>query len=89
MSWIAALSFGIGLGLAYFGALWWTVASMVRQPERAAWIPFSGLARLILLGLGLAVLGKQGAGNVLAGLGGILLSRWYLLRRLGGIRHGG
>ena len=57
-------------------------------PRRAVWVPVSGAARLILLGLGLAILSRQGAGSILAALGGLWLSRWYLLRRFGGVRHG-
>lgn len=89
MNWIVAVSAGAGLGLAYFGGLWLTVIGVVRQPSRAVWVPVSGAARLILLGLGLAILSRRGAGSVLAALGGLWLSRWYLVQRLGGIRHGG
>jgi F1F0 ATPase subunit 2 len=89
MSWIVAVGAGAGLGLAYFGGLWWTVVGVVRQPSRAVWVPVSGVARLILLGLGLAILSRHGAGSVLSSLGGLWLSRWYLVQRLGGIRHGG
>jgi len=88
MNWIVAVSAGAGLGLAYFGGLWLTVAGVVRQPSRAAWVPVTGVARLILLGLGLGILSRQGAGSVLAALLGLWLSRWYLLERLGGVRHG-
>jgi F1F0 ATPase subunit 2 len=88
MNWIVAVSAGAGLGLVYFGGLWMTVIGVVRRPSRAAWVPVSGLARLILLGLGLSILSRQGAGSILAALGGLWWSRWYLVRRLGGIRHG-
>lgn len=89
MSWIVAIAAGAALGLAYFGGLWLTVKSVVRQPARATWVPMSGVVRLILLGIGLAILGRQGAASVLAGLGGLWLSRWYLVQWLGGFRHGG
>jgi F1F0 ATPase subunit 2 len=88
MSWIMALGVGAGLGLAYFGGLWLTVCQVASQPSSAGWIPLGALARLCLLGLGLAGLSRHGAGSLLAALGGIWLSRWFLLRRLGGVRHG-
>jgi len=88
MSWIVAVGAGAGLGLAYFGGLWLTVVGVVRQPSKGVWIPVSGLFRLILLGMGLAILSRHGAGSVLAALGGLWLSRWYMFRRLGGVRHG-
>ena len=84
MSWIVAIGAGAGLGLAYFGGLWLTVCQVARHPSRTAWIPLGHLARLSLLGLGLAGLSRHGAGGILAALGGIWLSRWFLLRRLGG-----
>lgn len=88
MNWIFVLSAGAGLGVAYFGGLWLTVVGVVRQPPVAVLIPASGVARLILLGLGLAILARQGTGSILVALGGFWLSRWYMVRRIGGIRHG-
>lgn len=88
MSWIIAGSAGAGLGLAYFGGLWLTIKSVVRQPRRAVWLPVAGLARLLLLGLGLAILCRQGSSSVVAGLGGLWFSRWYILRRFAGAGHG-
>jgi hypothetical protein len=88
MKWIVAVGAGAGLGLAYYGGLWLTVVGLVRQPSRATWIPVCGMGRLILLGMGLAIPGRQGIGSILAALGGLWLSRWYLLRRFGGVRHG-
>ena len=85
MNWAVAAGAGAGLGLAYFGALWLTVVGVVRRPSRAAWVPVGGAARLALLGLALAALSRQGAGCVVAALAGLWLSRWYLVRRLGGV----
>lgn len=90
MNWIVAATAGAGLGLAYFGGLWLTVIGVVRHPSRAVWVPMaSGLIRLVVLGLVLAMLGRQGAGSLLAALGGLWLSRSYLVHRLGGAGHGG
>ncbi len=87
MNWIVAVSAGAGLGLAYFGGLWFTVMGVVRQPSRSTWVPVSGAARFLLLGLGLAILSRQGAGSILAALGGLWLARCYVLQRIGGVRH--
>lgn len=88
MSWIAAAGVGAGLGLAYFGGLWLTVRGVARRPRRAGWVPVFNLARLALLGAGLALLGRRGADSLLAAMGGLLLSRWFLIRELGGGGHG-
>ncbi len=88
MNWIVALTAGAGLGVAYFGGLWFTVTSVLRQPSRAVLVPVSGIARLVLLAVGLAIVARQGARSMLAALGGLWLSRWYMLRRIAGARHG-
>jgi F1F0 ATPase subunit 2 len=89
MTWIEAIGAGAVLGLAYFGGLWLTVCQVVSRPTWAAWIPLASVVRLMLLGTGLAILGRQGAGSILASLGGLWLARWFLIRWLGGVRHGG
>jgi F1F0 ATPase subunit 2 len=88
MMWIAAVGAGAGLGLAYFGGLWITVRSVVSRPTRSALVPYGAAIRLVLLAAGLAVLGRHGAGILVAALGGLWLSRWFLLHRLGGTRDG-
>jgi hypothetical protein len=89
MSGILAIGVGAGLGLAYFGGLWLTVCRVVGRPSWAAWVPLGGLVRLLLLGLALALLSRQGIGCLLAAVGGLWLSRWFLLCQWGGISHGG
>jgi F1F0 ATPase subunit 2 len=84
MMWIAAVGVGAGLGLAYFGSLWLTVRGVVNQPSRSALVPYGGAIRLVLLGAGLTMLSRNGAGALVGALGGLWLSRWFLLRRLGG-----
>ena len=84
MIWVAAVVAGAGLGLAYFGGLWLTVRGVVGRPARAGLVPYGGAIRLALLGSGLLLLGRQGAGALVGALGGLWLSRWYLLRRIAG-----
>ena len=88
MNWIGGFGAGAGLGVVYFGGLWLTVLGVMRRPSMAALVPASGAARLIVLGFGLAIVGRQGCAGILAALGGLWLSRWYLLRSIGGVRHG-
>ena len=88
MIWIAAVVAGAGLGLAYFGGLWLTVRGVVGRPARSALVPFGGVIRLALLGSGLMLLGRQGAGALVGALGGIWLSRWFLVRRIAGGHDG-
>ena len=84
MSWIVAVGAGAGLGLFYFGGLWLTVSWVVSRPATALLIPVSSMVRLALVGAGLMVLSRYGSAGILAGLGGFWLSRWVVLRQLGG-----
>ena len=88
MIWTMALGAGAGLGLAYFGGLWLTVAGALRRPSRSAWIALSAVVRLGLLALGLLPLGRSGTGGVVAALVGLWLARGFLVWRVGGTRHG-
>lgn len=88
MTWILAAGVGAALGLAYFGGLWLTVSRALNCSKGAAWVPASGVLRLSLLAVGLALIGRGGPVSMLAALGGIWLARGYLVRRLGGVHHG-
>ena len=88
MIWIAAVGAGAALGLAYFGGLWLTVRGVVSRPARSALVPYGGAIRLIFLGSGLMLLGRQGAGALVGALGGLWLSRWFLVRRIAGAHDG-
>jgi hypothetical protein len=88
MIWIKAAGVGAGLGIAYFGSLWLTVRCVVNQPSWTALVAYGGALRLVLLGVGLALLCRDGPGALFCGLGGLWLSRWFLVRRLGGGHHG-
>jgi F1F0 ATPase subunit 2 len=85
MSWIVAVGAGAGLGLAYFGGLWLTVCRVVSRPKTAVLVPLGSVVRLALLGGGLMLLSRNGCGSILAALGGLWLSRWFLIRHLGGM----
>jgi hypothetical protein len=88
MTWIASVGVGAGLGVAYFGGLWLTIRGVVGRPGRSALVPYGAAIRLALLGSGLMLLGRQGAGALVGALGGLWLSRWFLLRRIAGGRDG-
>ncbi|MHB1556875.1 MAG: N-ATPase subunit AtpR [Isosphaeraceae bacterium] len=88
MNWIVGVAAGAGLGLVYFGGLWLTVRAVLDRPARARWLPLLGAGRLALLSAGLVALIVQGPRGIVAALGGLWLSRWLLLRELGGAGHG-
>jgi len=84
MNWVTAASTGMGLGLAYYGGLWLTLRAVLNNSLGAGWLTVSRAARLGLVGTGFYGLAQEGAIIACAALGGLLLARWYLIRRLGG-----
>jgi len=87
MNWVAALTIGAGVGLAYFFGLWLTVRQVIRRPHRNGLIAWSRAARLVLVGLAFYALSRQGSGFLVMGLTGFWLTRGYLICRLGGKSH--
>jgi F1F0 ATPase subunit 2 len=88
MTWPAAFCTGVGVGLASYGGLWLTVRRMVRRPGGRGLLGLSWLVRFLLVALVFYALSREGTAMLLLGIGGLLLARWYLLVRLGGLGHG-
>ncbi len=87
MNWVAAASTGFGLGLAYFGGLWLSVRSL--RPTRPARFVAGRMTRLALAGITFyALLKTGGLLALLAGLCGLLVARWYLIREIGSAADG-
>jgi F1F0 ATPase subunit 2 len=87
MTWVAALTTGAGVGLAYFFGLWLTVRQIIRWPHRHSLIVWSRIARIVLVGLVFFALTKHGSGLLVMGLAGFWLARGFLICRLGGESH--
>lgn len=82
MNWAAAAGTGFGLGLAYFGGLWLGVRRLPRGGAArfaAGWAARLALAAVTFF----ALLKTGGPAAVVAGLVGLLLARWYLVRTIG------
>ena len=88
MTHTVALTTGVGLGLAFFGGLWLTVRAFLRQTRSRLLLGSSQLLRFALVALTLYGLGREGADMLLAGLAGLWLARCWVLREIGGTRHG-
>lgn len=79
---IAALVIGFALGVFYFGGLWLTVRRLPKIESPALWLLLSFVIRMtVLLGGLYLVMGGRWE-RLLAGLGGVLLARVLLIRRL-------
>jgi len=85
MNWVTAASTGAGLGIVYYGGLWLTLRAVLHHSLGTGWLTVSRAARLGLVGTSFYGLAQEGVALVGAALAGLLLTRWYLIRRLGGI----
>ncbi|GAI07643.1 unnamed protein product [marine sediment metagenome] len=83
------LFIGLGLGLFYFGGLWLTIKNMnnVRSPVILTLGSF--ILRTAAVFLVLIYVARQGEwGNILILLGGFIVSRIFLSRRIGKQKKG-
>ncbi len=73
---------GIGIGLFYFGGLWWTVQRLPEFQRPAVWILGSFLVRTVVsLGGFYLIMGGQWQ-RLLAALVGFMAARLVLVKRL-------
>lgn len=81
---VAAFFFGAALGTLYFWGLWVTVRRLpaARRPGLLAMGSFMGRMAILLLGLALLVR-DQRWWTLLAAIGGMLVARTLLVRRIG------
>ena len=71
---------GIAAGALYFRWLWWSTR---RFAHGGAWmLALSGVLRLVVLGLLLALIAREGALPLLATTLGVLLARAIVVRRV-------
>ncbi len=85
MNWLTAATTGFGAGLVSFGMLWLTVRQLVRRPHRKFLLLASGPVRLFLVGVAFYGVSREGSDKLLAGLGGLWLARWCVIRRTAGV----
>lgn len=81
--WVLTLSFGAGagIGLAFFGGLWWTVSSGIHAQRPAALFAASFVARFALACIGFYAVGAAHPDRLAVCLLGFVLGR-LLVRQL-------
>ena len=72
---------GVGLGLGYFGGLWWTVRQLTTVRHPALWLIGSFVARAGLSLVGFYLVLGSGAIQLIMCLMGFCLARTILVRR--------
>ena len=75
------LAAGIGLGVLYFGSLWWNARLFARGGGLSATLALMA-ARFALLGGALMLVSLEGAGPLLTTALGILVARFAVMRRV-------
>jgi F1F0 ATPase subunit 2 len=74
---------GFGLGLGFFGGLWWTVLRVTRG-QSATWLfPLSSLVRTALLLAGFWSFARGNPMQLAPCLAGWLIARQFIIRRYG------
>ena len=73
---------GIVLGCLYYGGLWLTVNRILHWRQPALGILGSLLLRLTLVAIGLYLLADGDWRRYMAALPGLLLARWWWIRRI-------
>jgi F1F0 ATPase subunit 2 len=81
-TWLGGLFVGAALGVVFFGGLWWTVRRLAASPRSQPWLLASFAVRLALVALGLYACIRISPGTLLAALGGLMLARILLTRRI-------
>lgn len=71
---------GAGLGVIFFGGLWWTVRKGMASARPALWFLGSLLIRMGLVLAGLYFVGAGDWKRLLASLIGFILSRFIIIR---------
>ncbi len=77
---ISTVAIGFGLGLVFFGGLWWTVQRGLAMPHSAVWFVVSLFLRTGLVLGGLYLVGASDAFRLLFCLGGFVVARLVVVR---------
>lgn len=80
--WLMAASVGIMLGCVYFGGLWLTVRQIQHSRQPGLAMLTSLLVRLSVVALGLYLLADGHWQRYAAALAGLLIARWWWIRRI-------
>lgn len=76
-----AFALGLGLGLCYFGGLWWTVRQLATARHPALWLIGSFVVRAGVSLVGFYLVLGGGAARLMLCLLGFFVARTILVRR--------
>jgi len=78
---------GVGLGVFFFGGLWWSTNQSVWSKQPALWVFGSLMLRMSVALMVFYWVANGHLPRLLACLLGFLLARQWLLRRIGAVSH--
>jgi len=79
---VAAVFWGAGLGLVYFGGLWWTLQALPRKRNPKSWLGLSFVIRTLAVLLGFWVILQRDLPAFFLILPGFFLTRILLTRSI-------
>ncbi|QDU39035.1 N-ATPase, AtpR subunit [Maioricimonas rarisocia] len=77
-----AIAGGFGLGMVFFGGLWWTLRRLPDARHPALLVAVSFVVRMVIAVGGLYFVMGTHWQRAIAGLLGFLAARWFILRRV-------
>lgn len=87
MTWVQAPAAGFGLGVVFFGGLWWTVRKGVRSRQPALWFLGSLMLRMSIVLAGFLLVGNGDWRRLLLCLLGFAIGRIAVIRLTGAEAH--
>ena len=81
--WVLSSIWGAGLGLLYFGGLYWTLRSLPGKPHPAARLGLSFILRTLIALFGFWLIIQKDVCAFFFTIGSFFLMRLYLTRKLG------
>lgn len=83
LSWGLASLWGIGLGIFYFGGLWWTLRILPGKSNARLLLGLSFVLRALIALLGFYIIIQRGVYGFFFTIGGFFLIRFIMTRMLG------
>ena len=87
ISWLLVVLAGAGLGMLFFGGLWWTVRKGLASRQPALWFLGSLLLRMGVVVAGFVLVGIEDWRRLLLCLLGFMLARFAITRLIRTAEH--
>ena len=83
LGYVFSLTIGFGLGLLYYGGLWWTVGRLRSSSQPAIFYLLSLACRIVILLTTLFLLMQSSVVHLLVACAGLMIVRWFIVWHCG------